>query len=180
MDVLEKGAGTKPPVNKKSGTYHHKGPRLLLIVKLKAVYNVQLVTEGQYALAFMMYFQIQRIHARCFLFIFPYQTMSLPIQAMAVNKMMKMSSIIENVPHLLHITCIKEKKYKITHFSQPIGKIIKNDTFICPNGENFMLSYLFNRTDRVGYTRTFKVYGCEDCSLRSQYTKVKEGNNRKS
>ncbi|WP_162268643.1 MULTISPECIES: transposase [Trichococcus] len=42
--------------------------------------------------------------------------------------------------------------------------------------------YLAPRKDTYGFSRTFKVYECANCSgcpLRAQCTKAKEGNNRR-
>jgi len=39
-----------------------------------------------------------------------------------------------------------------------------------------------NRKDKDGFTRTFKIYECENCTaypLRSECTKAKDGHNRK-
>ncbi|TFB12586.1 IS5/IS1182 family transposase, partial [Filobacillus milosensis] len=39
-----------------------------------------------------------------------------------------------------------------------------NDLFICPNNKQVTFRYESQRTDRYGFTRTFKVYECEDCT----------------
>ncbi len=57
-----------------------------------------------------------------------------------------------------------------------------SDSFRCPNDKKVAFQYLSNRTGKDNFTRSFKVYECEDCSdcpLRSHCTKAKEGKNRK-
>ncbi|WP_228409440.1 transposase [Radiobacillus deserti] len=54
------------------------------------------------------------------------------------------------------------------------------DYYICPNGRKVLFQFHSHRTDRYGYTRTFKVYECEECSgcpLKEKCTKAK-GNRR--
>src|SRR5690606_5107353 len=78
-----------------------------------------------------------------------------------------------------------EKKMKVKNAVFNIANWEYNeeeDSFICPNNKILPFGYVSNRTDKFGFTRTFKVYECEDCSgcpLRSLCTKANEGNNRK-
>src|SRR5699024_5570878 len=54
--------------------------------------------------------------------------------------------------------------------------------FICPNNRRLYFAYQSNRNDKYGFTRTFQVYECEDCTdcpLRSLCTKAAEGKNKK-
>src|SRR5699024_2579950 len=53
------------------------------------------------------------------------------------------------------------------------------DIYICPNGQTIHFSHLSNRTDKYGFTRTYKVYESKDCSsclLRAYCTRTKENN----
>src|SRR5699024_12604388 len=55
------------------------------------------------------------------------------------------------------------------------------DIYICPNGQTIHFSHLSNRTDKYGFTRTYKVYESKDCSsclLRAYCTRTKENNRR--
>src|SRR5699024_4502937 len=77
----------------------------------------------------------------------------------------------------------KKKKYKDNAFNAANWDYNEeDDAFTCPNNKKLTFRYLSHRTDKYGYTRTFKVYECEDCSgcpLRSQCIKAQEGNNRR-
>ncbi|WP_229683026.1 IS1182 family transposase [Virgibacillus oceani] len=160
--------------------------------QLKAGYNVQLATEGQYALAYDVYPNptdtrtfipfLDNIEERFF---------ELPKYIVAdagYGSEQNYEDVIENRQRIPLITYNqyrkeKKKKYKNNAFNTATWEYDeKNDTFTCPNGKKLAFSYVSNRTDKYGFTRTFKVYECEDCSgcpLRSQCTKAKEGNNRK-
>ncbi|MFB4166775.1 IS1182 family transposase [Virgibacillus sp. JSM 102003] len=160
--------------------------------QLKAGYNVQLATEGQYALAYDLFPNptdtrtfipfLDQIEERYF---------KLPKYIVAdagYGSEQNYEDVIENrkrTPLITYNQYRKEKKKKFKN--NPFHAVNweyneENDYFICPNGQKLTFRYISNRTDRYGYTRTFKVYECEDCSgcpLRSQCTKAKEGNNRK-
>src|SRR5699024_9185817 len=160
--------------------------------QLKASYNVQLATEGQYALAYDVF--PNPTDTRTFI---PFldkieeQLFKLPEYIVAdagYGSEQNDEDVIENRVRTPLITYNqyrkeKKKKYKNAIFNTANWEYDKeNDYFICPNGKKLTFSHLSNRTDRYGYTRTFKVYECEDCSgcpLRSLCTKAKEGNNRK-
>ncbi|WP_174615990.1 IS1182 family transposase [Virgibacillus ihumii] len=160
--------------------------------QLKAGYNVQLATEGQYALAYDVFPNptdtrtfipfLDHIEERFF---------KLPTYIVAdagYGSEQNYEDVIENRKRTPLITYNqyrkeKKKKYKENAFNVANWEYSEeNDTFTCPNGKRLTFRYMSNRTDRYGYTRTFKVYECEDCSgcpLRSQCTKAKEGHNRR-
>lgn len=77
----------------------------------------------------------------------------------------------------------KEKKYKMDPSNTANWQYEKApDTYTCPKDKKLKFQYLSTWTDRYQFTRTMKVYECEDCSscpLRPVCTKAKEGNNRK-
>lgn len=77
----------------------------------------------------------------------------------------------------------KKKKHKKNAFHVDNWKYNEEeDSYLCPNGRNLRFAYHSKRKDKYGFTRTFKVYECEDCSdcpLRELCTKAKPGNNRK-
>src|SRR5699024_1595776 len=160
--------------------------------QLKAGYNVQLATEGQYALAYDVFPNptdtrtlipfLDKIESRYF---------KLPKYIVAdagYGSEQNYEDVIENrerTPLITYNQYRKEKKrkYKNNHFHSSNWDYNEENTyFIYQNGQKLPFRYISNRTYRYGYTRTFKVYECEDCSgcpLRSQCTKAKEGNNRK-
>ncbi len=160
--------------------------------QLKAGYNVQLATEGQYALAYE---------------VFPNPTDTrtfIPFLDNIENNFFELPNYIvadagygseqnyEDVINHRHRTPLitynqyrkeKKKKYKEDAFKVANWEYNEeDDSFTCPNNKKMTFRYLSNRTDRYDYTRAFKVYECEDCSdcpLRSLCTKAKEGSNRK-
>jgi len=160
--------------------------------QLKAGYNVQLATEGQYAPAYDVF--PNPTDTRTFI---PFlnnieeQYFKLPKYIVAdagYGSEQNYEDVMENrerTPLITynHYRKEKKKKYKNNAFNAANWDYDKeNDYFICPNDKKLTFRYLSNRTDRYGYKRTFKVYECEDCSdcpLRSQCTKAKEGHNRK-
>ncbi|HEX7065963.1 MAG TPA: IS1182 family transposase [Bacillales bacterium] len=160
--------------------------------QLKAGYNVQLATEGQYALAYDVY--PNPTDTRTFIPFLDHiekHFLELPQYIVAdagYGSEQNYEEVMENRKRTPLITYNqyrkeKKKKYKNDTFNAVNWEYNEEgDYFICPNGKKLTFHYLSNRTDRYGFTRTFKVYECEDCSdcpLRSQCTKAKDGNNRK-
>ncbi|WP_237049325.1 IS1182 family transposase [Lentibacillus amyloliquefaciens] len=160
--------------------------------QLKAGYNVQLATEGQYALAYDVF--PNPTDTRTFVPFLDHIEegyFELPKYIVAdagYGSEQNYEDVLENRERTPLITYNqyrkeKKKKYRNNPFhSANWGYNTENDYFICPNDQKVTFRYLSQRTDRYGYTRTFRVYECEDCSgcpLRSQCTKAKEGNNRK-
>lgn len=160
--------------------------------QLKAGYNVQLATEGQYALAYDVF--PNTTDTRTFIPFLDHMEerfFNLPTYIVAdagYGSEQNYEDVLENRERIPLITYNqyrkeKKKKYKENPFNAANWEYDKeNDTYTCPNGRKVRFNYMSHRTDRYGFTRTFKVYECEDCSscpLRSQCTKAKEGNNRK-
>lgn len=160
--------------------------------QLKAGYNIQLATEGQYALAYE---------------VFPNPTDTrtfIPFLDTIENNYFKLPNYIvadagygseqnyEDVIHHRKRTPLitynqyrkeKQKKYKNNpfHFSNWDYEA-ETDTFTCPNHQTLTFRYRSTRKDRYGYTRQFKVYECDDCSdcpLRHLCTQAEAGKNRK-
>ena len=160
--------------------------------QLKAGYNVQIATEGQYALAYDVF--PNPTDTRTFI---PFldkierDFFELPDYIVAdagYGSEQNYEDVTKNrkrTPLITYNQYRKEKKKK--HKNDPFNTANweydeESDSFTCPNGRNLMFSYSSNRTDKYGFTRTYKVYECEDCSdcpLRAQCTKAKEGNSRK-
>jgi len=160
--------------------------------QLKAGYNVQLATEGQYALAYDVFPNPTDTRTLIpFLDKIESQYFKLPKYIVAdagYGSEQNYEDVMKNrerIPLITYNQYRKEKKkrYKNDAFNTANWKYNEeDDSFICPNDQRLTFRYLSHRTDRYGYTREFKVYECEDCSdcpLRSLCTKAKEGNNRK-
>ncbi|WP_240455800.1 IS1182 family transposase [Virgibacillus sp. Bac332] len=153
--------------------------------QLKAGYNVQIATEGQYTLAYD---------------VFPNPTDTrtfIPFLKNIEERYFKLPKYIvadagygseQNYSEVLHrnrtplITynsyrMEKKKKYKENPFYVSNWDYDSDsDFFTCPNGKKVPFQYLSNRTDKAGFKRTFRVYECEDCSgcpLRVHCTKAK-------
>src|SRR5699024_5199433 len=160
--------------------------------QLKAGYNVQLATAGQYALAYDVF--PNPTDTRTFI---PFldnieeNFFKLPNYIVAdagYGSEQNYEDVTNNRKRTPLITYNQYRKEKKKKYKQDKFRVAnweyneEDDTFTCPNGKKLTFNYTSNRTDKYGFTRTFKVYECEDCSecpLRSQCTKAKEGNNRK-
>lgn len=159
--------------------------------QLKAGYNIQLATEGQFALAYDIYPSptdtrtltpfLDKIEAEYF---------SLPKYIVADSGYGSESNyedIIENrekealIPYGMYRK-EQKKKYRENRFNTMNWSYnAEEDCYTCPNEKKLIYKREMHKTDIYGYERTFKVYECEDCSecpYRSQCTKAKEGNNR--
>ncbi len=160
--------------------------------QLKAGYNVQIATEGQYALAYDVFPNPTDTRTLIpFLDSIEENFFELPEHIVAdagYGSEQNYEDIIENrnrTPLITYNQYRKEKKKKHKDNAFHVDNWEYNeeeDTFLCPNGRKVRFSHHSKRTDRYGFTREFKVYECEDCSgcpLRNLCTKAKEGNNRK-
>ncbi|WP_112181966.1 IS1182 family transposase [Paraliobacillus zengyii] len=160
--------------------------------QLKAGYNVQIATEGQYTLAYDVFPNPTDVRTFTpFLDKIEESFFELPTYIVAdawygseqnyedvrINR--------ERIPLITYNMYRKEKtkKYKQDPFNTMNWAYDEaSDSFRCPNDKKVAFQYLSNRTGKDNFTRSFKVYECEDCSdcpLRSHCTKAKEGNNRK-
>ncbi|WP_141230064.1 IS1182 family transposase [Terribacillus saccharophilus] len=160
--------------------------------QLKPGYNVQVATEGQYALAYDVFPNptdtrtfipcLDRIAQDFF---------SLPNYIVAdagYGSEPNYNDVVENRNRIPLITYNqyrkeKQKKHKQDPFNVENWEYnAKDDSFTCPNNQKLPFSHLSNKQDKYGFTRTYRVYECENCSvcpLRAQCTKAKEGSNRK-
>ncbi|UQX56930.1 IS1182 family transposase (plasmid) [Cytobacillus pseudoceanisediminis] len=160
--------------------------------QLKAGYNVQIATEGQFALAYDVFPNptdtktlipfLNRIEKEFF---------SLPEHIVAdagygseqnyddiLTKRKRTPLITYN-----HYLNEQKKKYQKDPFKTSNWAYDeKSDTFTCPNEQKVTFRYHSTRTDKTGFQRQIKMYECEDCTgcpLRSLCTKAQEGTNRK-
>jgi transposase len=160
--------------------------------QLKAGYNVQVATEGQYALAYSLFPNPTDTRTLIpFLDVIEQDYFKLPKHIVAdagYGSEQNYNDILSNRKREALITYgmyIKEqkKKYKQNKFNSANWQHDEeNDVYLCPNQKRLQFKYHSVRTDKVGFTREFKIYECEDCSgcpFRSSCTKAKEGNNRK-
>ena len=160
--------------------------------QLKPGYNVQVATEGQYALAYDVFPNPTDTRTLIpFLDKIEQDFFSLPNYIVAdagYGSEPNYNDVVENrkrIPLITYNQYRKEKQKK--HKQDPFnvdnwGYNPKEDCFTCPNNQMLTFSHLSNKQDKDGFARTYRVYECEDCSacpLRAQCTKAKEGNNRK-
>ena len=160
--------------------------------QLKAGYNVQIATEGQYALAYSLFPNPTDTRTLIpFLDEIEQNYFELPKHIVAdagYGSEQNYNDILSNRKRealIIYGMYIKEqkKKHKQNEFNTanwPYDE--ENDAYTSPNQKRLPFAYHSVRTDKAGFTRQFKVYECEDCSgcpFRSLCTKAKEGNNRK-
>src|SRR5690625_3924442 len=129
--------------------------------QLKAAYNVQIATEGQYTLAYDVFPNPGDTRT-----LIPFLNNSHRMRLITYNQYRKE----------------KKKKFKNDTYQVANWEYNQNkDIYICPNGQTIHFSHLSNRTDKYGFTRTYKVYESKDCSsclLRAYCTRTKENNRR--
>jgi hypothetical protein len=160
--------------------------------QLKPGYNVQIATEGQYALAYSIFSNPTDTRTLIpFLDEIEEHYFKLPKYIVAdagYGSEQNYDDILNHRKREALITYnmyLKEqkKKYKQNKFHPDNWQYHEEtDTFICPNQQRVHFKYHSVRTDQVGFKREFKVYECENCTgcpLRSSCTKAKEGNHRK-
>lgn len=160
--------------------------------QLKAGYNVQIATEGQYALAYSVFPNPTDTRTLIpFLDEIEQHYFKLPKHIVAdagYGSEQNYEDILSNRKREALITYnmyLKEqkKKYKQNKFNPDNWQFNEgDDTYTCPNQQRLVFKHYSVRTDKTGFKREFKIYECEDCSgcpLRSSCTKAKEGKNRK-
>jgi len=160
--------------------------------QLKAGYNVQIATEGQYALAYDIFPNPTDTRTLIpFLDTIEEKFFELPefiVADAGYGSEQNYEDIIENrkrTPLITYNQYRKEKKKKHKDNAFHVDNWEYNedeDAYLCPYGRKVPFSHYSKRTDRYGFTRKFKVYECEYCSncpLRDLCTKAKKGNNRK-
>ena len=160
--------------------------------QLKPGYNIQIATEGQYALAYDLFPNPTDTRTlKPFLDTIESKYFALPKYIVAdagYGSEENYVDIIENrqlTPLITYGMYLREqeKRYKKDTFKTANWDYNSNeDYYICPNGKRLKYVYNSQRTDKNGFVRRFRVYECEDCCncpYRSQCSKAKEGNNRK-
>lgn len=160
--------------------------------QLKPGYNVQIATEGQYALAYDLFPNPTDTRTlKPFLDVIETSYFTLPEYIVAdagYGSEENYVDIIENrqlTPLITYGMYLKEKekRYKKDAFKTSNWDYdSEGDYYTCPSGKRLIFVYNFQRKDKNGFVRNFKVYECEDCCncpYRSQCCKAKEGNNRK-
>ncbi|WP_230203630.1 IS1182 family transposase [Bacillus massiliigorillae] len=160
--------------------------------QLKAGYNVQVATEGQYALAYSLFSNPTDTRTLIpFLDEIEQYYFELPTYIVAdagYGSEQNYDDILSNRQREALITYnmyMKEqkKKHKQNQFHSANWHYdVETDQYTCPNQQRLAFRYRSVRTDKYNFKREFKVYECEDClgcPFRSSCTKAKEGNNRK-
>lgn len=160
--------------------------------QLKPGYNVQIATEGQYALAYDIFPNPTDTRTLIpFLDKIESQFFPLPKYIVAdagYGGEANYIDIIENrnrIPLITYNNYLREqkRKYKKDRFNTANWDYNEeHDYYVCPNGQKLTFQYHSHRTDRYGFKRKLKVYqseSCDGCPLRTFCTKAKEGNNRK-
>src|SRR5690625_3260825 len=170
--------------------------------QLKAAYNVQIATEGQYTLAYDVFPNpgdtrtlipfLNNIHQNFF---------SLPQYIVAdagYGSEQNYDDILNNrnrIPLITYNQYRKEKKKKFKNDPYQVANWEYNQNkniYIYHNGQTIhfsnrqnrqkiYFSHLSNRTDKYGFRRNYKVYESKDCSgclLRAYCTRNKENNRR--
>lgn len=159
--------------------------------QLKAGYNIQIGTEGQYTLAYSIFPNPTDTKTLIpFLDQMEKEFIALPQYIVAdagYGSEQNYEDILlkrERIPLITYnqFRMERKKKYKNDPFQTSNWEYDpQEDKYTCPNGKKLRFRNDSNRTDKSGFGRQFKVYECEDCSycpLRSLCTKAKEGTNR--
>jgi len=160
--------------------------------QLKPGYNVQIATEGQFALAYSIFPNpTDTLTLIPFLNEIEQNYFDLPKHIVAdagYGSEQNYNDILVNRKREALITYnlyLKEqkKKYKQNLFNTTNWTYDdETDTYTCPNNQSLLFKYHSVRTDKAGFKREFKIYECEDCTgcpFRTSCTKAKEGSHRK-
>jgi transposase len=160
--------------------------------QLKAGYNIQVATEGQYTLAYSIFSNPTDTRTLIpFLNEIEQHYFELPKHIVAdagYGSEQNYDDILSNrkrEPLITYNMYVAEqkKKYKQNQLNPTNWDYDEeNDRYTCPNQKQLIFKNRTERTDKSGFTREFKVYECEDClgcPFRTSCTKAKEGNNRK-
>ena len=135
--------------------------------QLKAGYNVQVATEGQYTLAYSLFPNPTDTRTLIpFLDVIEQDYFELPKHIVAdagYGSEQNYDDILSNRKREALITYgmyIKEqkKKYKQNKFNSANWQYDEeNDVYTCPNQQRVLFKYHSVRTDKAGFTRNFKV-----------------------
>ncbi|WP_409252044.1 IS1182 family transposase [Bacillus sp. SCS-153A] len=160
--------------------------------QLKAGYNVQIASEGQYALAYDVFPNPTDTRTFIpFLNTIEKHFFKLPKYIVAdagYGSEENYEDVFENRTSTPLITYNIYRKEKTKNAQKNVFNTAnwkydeETDSFTCPNDQRLTFRYLSQKTDRNGFSREFKVYECESCTgcpFRSECTKAKEGNHRK-
>jgi len=160
--------------------------------QLKAGYNVQIATEGQYTLAYEIFSNPTDTRTLIpFLDSIEQHFFKLPAYIVAdagYGSEENYQDVFDkrvSTPLITYNTYRKEQKkrnQKNVFNTANWNYNNETDSFQCPNDEQLTFRYHSRKTDRKGFTREYKVYeseNCIGCPFRSECTKAKEGNNRK-
>ena len=159
--------------------------------QLKAGYNVQIATEGQYALAYDVFQNptdtrtlkpfLDNIEANYF---------ELPKYIVAdagYGSEENYVDVIDDRGREALITYGMYRKERTRkHRNDPFNKENwkyddEGDCYVCPNGKVLDFRNISTRKDKNGFVREFKVYECENCTgcpFRNQCSKAGEDMNR--
>ena len=160
--------------------------------QLKAGYNVQIATEGQYTLAYGVFANPTDTKTLTpFLDQIEEQYFELPEHIVAdagYGSEQNYEDILSNrkkTPLITYNHYLNERKRKFKNDPFQTSNWAydeTSDTYTCPNEKQLTFQYHTTRTDKTGFERQFKIYACEDCTdcpLRKFCTKAQEGTNRK-
>ena len=159
--------------------------------QLKAGYNIQLATQGQYAVAYDIYPNPTDTKTLIpFLNTIEEKFMSLPKYIVAdagygseknYEDVLNQRECEALIPYGMYRK-EQSKKYKENPFQTshwPYNE--EQDAYTCPNGKQLVFTKTYDKTDEDGFTKTLREYVCESCDgcpFRSTCTKAEEGKHR--
>ena len=142
--------------------------------QLKAGYNLQVATEGHYALAYDVFPNPTDTRTLIpFLSNIEDNYFKLPPYIVAdagygsEQNYDNVLNVHERIPLITYNQYRKEKKKKFKNapFKTANWEYDKiTDSFLCPNNRRLYFAYESNRKDKNEFKRTFDVYECEDCT----------------
>ena len=159
--------------------------------QLKPGYNIQLATEGQYALAYGVYANPTDTKTMIpFLDDIKKNYFELPNYIVAdagygseqnyediLTNLKRTPLITYNQYRKEHKKKTKQDPFQVSHWAY--NK--ESDSYTCPNNKPIVFQRYTSRSDKSGFTRTFKQYECEDCTgcpFKAKCSKADEGKNR--
>ncbi|MEK4563404.1 IS1182 family transposase [Alkalihalobacillus sp. FSL R5-0424] len=160
--------------------------------QLKPGYNVQLATEGQYALAYDIFPNPTDTRTLIpFLNTIEEGFFELPTYLIAdagYGSEQNYDDVIQNrkrIPLMTYNQYRKEQKKKTKRDPLQVANWPydpEEDAYTCPNDQKLRFSHESHRHDKYGFSRSYRIYECDNCSscpFRSECTKAKEGNHRR-
>ncbi|MFJ7951474.1 IS1182 family transposase, partial [Lysinibacillus sp. NPDC096418] len=160
--------------------------------QLKAGYNVQVATEGQFTLAYGVFPNPTDMKTLIpFLDQIEKQYFDLPKHIVAdagYGSEQNYDDILtkhQRIPLITYNHYLNEQKRKFKNDRFKTSNWVydaERDMYTCPNEKQLTFQYNSVRTDKFGFNRQFKIYECEDCTgcpLRELCTKAREGTNRR-